>query len=132
MKLRNRSEEQLDINLAPLIDVVFLLLIFFMLTTTFEKESRLKVDLHSTESRDDRPLLEPTIITIDQQGVTTLTAYPDVSWESALITLSSDGQEHPLLLRADREAPHGAVVEVMDVARKLRLLNLSIATEPQP
>ncbi|MBT7308814.1 MAG: biopolymer transporter ExbD [Gammaproteobacteria bacterium] len=127
MRLREQHPDEVEVNIAPLIDVVFLLLIFFMLTTTFEKEARLTIDLPAAESPPQQPLEQPTEITIDAGG----TIYP-AQWRAALQQLSTLPGEHPLLLRADRQAPHGAVVEVMDRARQLHLLNLSIVTESAP
>jgi len=68
MKFQTRKEEELTIGLTPLIDVVFILLIFFMVTTTFDRSSELTIDLPSA-SGDPSAVKEDTLeITIDVQG----------------------------------------------------------------
>ena len=128
MKLREREHgADFEVNLTPLIDVVFLLLIFFVLTTTFEKEAQLKVELPTASSAENHKLKDPIEIAIDASGKIQL--QDGESWQQRLREESAQPQPAPITLRADRQAPHGTVVEVMDLARQLRLLNFSIITE---
>ena len=135
MKLRTHTSEDPNIDLTSLIDVVFLLLIFFMVSTTFERPTRLKVDLPeaaTAQSSADQPdLLE---LVIDSDGRMFLNDRQLVdSREQTLIAAFNDavGQDRglPLVLRADRMTAHHFVVMAMDVAAQLGFTNLSIATE---
>ncbi len=127
MKLQERKSEELDVNMTPLIDVVFLLLIFFVLTTTFQKEARLKVDLPSSSAAEQNTLQEPIEITISSEGEIMLQGSGD--WRAQLQQFAEGGSEHQLVIRADSNSPHGAVVQVMDAAQQFGIINLSIATE---
>ncbi|MGD2052859.1 MAG: biopolymer transporter ExbD, partial [Gammaproteobacteria bacterium] len=70
MNLRpDRSDERVDINLTPLIDVVFLLLIFFMVSTTFDRHTKLKVELPEASAKmQQQPQEEPVVLAIDAKG----------------------------------------------------------------
>ncbi|MBT3308696.1 MAG: biopolymer transporter ExbD [Gammaproteobacteria bacterium] len=135
MRLRERrNHDEIEVNLTPLIDVVFLLLIFFVLTTTFEKEARLHIELPKASSGEQSPLQKPAEIIIDADGTIELLGSaelgsPEVDWYSALKARAATQQDLAIVVRADRQTPHGAVVTVMDGARQLNLLNLSIITE---
>lgn len=130
MRLRERRRnDEIEVNLTPLIDVVFLLLIFFVLTTTFEKEARLKIELPESVSGEQSPLQEPAEIVIDAEGGIELLDHPESDWYSALKARAATDHDFAIVVRADRDTPHGAVVTVMDGARQLNLLNLSIVTE---
>ncbi len=129
MRLQDRKSEGVDVNMTPLIDVVFLLLIFFVLTTTFQKEARLRVELPSTSAADHSMISDPIEITVDAAGEIMMQGAEDGAWRGQLSTIAAAGGERPLIIRADRQAPHGAVMSVMDVAQQLGILNLSIASE---
>ena len=130
MKLREREHgTDFEVNLTPLIDVVFLLLIFFVLTTTFQKEARLQIDLPTSSSSEQMPLKNPLEIAIDATGLILVGGEPD--WKLRLQQDSAKPVPAPIVLREDRQTPHGSVVEVMNQARTLNLLNLSILTEHQ-
>jgi biopolymer transport protein ExbD len=69
MNLRpDRSDERVDVNLTPLIDVVFLLLIFFMVSTTFDRHAKLKVELPEASAKTEQQLEDPVILSIDAKG----------------------------------------------------------------
>ncbi len=130
MKLRERSHDaDFEVNLTPLIDVVFLLLIFFVLTTTFQKESRLQVDLPVAGSGEPAGVEETLEIVVNQAGEIALQG-DEVGWLGRLKSRVAENPELSLVVRADRLAPHGSVVIVMDAARHLQLQHLSIVTEP--
>lgn len=135
----NQDQDETNIELTPLIDVVFLLLIFFMISTTFTKETALKINL--PESSGGQAVEPPTSIEIQ------IGAESDYA-----IAAGTDGASQPLLnsnrdtlkralseyqtqsnllliIRADRKAPHEAVIKVMDVAQELGLTNLTFATK---
>ena len=135
MKLQNRVKEELNIDLTSLIDVVFLLLLFFMVSTTFDQPAVLKVDLPEASALDapiDVP--ERLELVIDASGRMFLNDRQLVDSEQRTIKAAfneaaGDNRDLPLILRADRQTPHHFVVTVMDVAGQLGFSNLSIATE---
>lgn len=129
MRLQDRKSEGVDVNMTPLIDVVFLLLIFFVLTTTFQKEARLRVELPSTSAADRSMPRHPIEITVDATGKILMQGAEDGEWKNRLSAVATDGGERSLIIRADQQAPHGSVMKVMDVAQQLGILNLSIASE---
>ncbi len=134
MKLQNRIKEEPTVDLTSLIDVVFLLLLFFMVSTTFEHQAVLKVDLPDASAVDapvDLP--ERLELVIDANGLMFLNDRQLVDSEERTIKAAfneaaGDNRNLPLILRADRETPHHFVVTVMDVAAQLGFSNLSIAT----
>jgi biopolymer transport protein ExbD len=134
LKLQNRIKEEPTVDLTSLIDVVFLLLLFFMVSTTFEHQAVLKVDLPDA-SMVDAPvdLPERLELVIDANGLMFLNDRQLVDSEARTIKAAfneaaGDDRNLPLILRADRETPHHFVVTVMDVAAQLGFSNLSIAT----
>lgn len=135
------QEEQDDTNieLTPLIDVVFLLLIFFMISTTFTKETSLKINLpeSSGEASAEQPLsVEVQIgaaseyaIAASSDGVSK--PLVNSNRETLKRALSEFKGDNKLLLiiRADRKAPHESVIRVMDVAQEIGLSNVTFATK---
>ena len=135
MRFPRKAREPVDINLAPLIDVVFILLLFFVVTTTFTRETQLKVDLpeavtgEQVEERYDQPLE----ILVDQNGRYAVNgqALPSNDLSAimgALIEASAGQKDIPVTLSADGKAPHQAVVTAMDAASKLGFVQLRITT----
>ena len=135
MKLQKREKEEPAVDLTSLIDVVFLLLLFFMVSTTFDHQSVLQVDLPEASAVDapiDRP--ETLELVIDANGLMFLNDRRLVDSKKRTIKAAfneviGDDRDLPLILRADRETPHHFVVTVMDVAAQLGFRNLSIATQ---
>ena len=135
MKLQHHAKEEPTVDLTSLIDVVFLLLIFFMVSTTFERETVLKVDLpeaSSVEQREDIP--ETLELVIDSEGRMFLNDQRLLdsnanTIRAAMQQLAGERRDVPLILRADRQTPHHFVVTTMDVAAQLGFVNLSIATD---
>lgn len=133
MKLRGHSVEEPAIDLTSLIDVVFLLLIFFMVSTTFEKPASLKIDLpeaSAVEAQPDTP--ERLELVIDATGRMFLNDRQLVDSSAATLAAAfteaaGARRDLPLILRADRETPHHFVVTAMDVAAQSGFANLSIA-----
>jgi biopolymer transport protein ExbD len=138
VKFRRQQVEDQGINLTPLIDVVFLLLIFFMVSTTFTKETHLSVDLPEAVGEQSSELPEQIEILINSDGsysVNGLALVNDkaVTLKSALEKTSEGNNELPLVITADAKTPHQAVVQAMDVAGQLGFARLSITTrQPEP
>lgn len=135
MRLQNHIKEEPKVDLTSLIDVVFLLLIFFMVSTTFERESVLKVDLPEASAVAEREETPDTIeLVIDGEGrmflndQRLLDSNADTI-RAAMEQLAGENRALPLILRADRQTPHHFVVTAMDVAAQMGFLNLSIATD---
>lgn len=135
MQLRSSSTEDPEISLTSLIDVVFLLLIFFMVSTTFERQAVLKVDLPKAENvtaPEDQPISFELVI--DQSGQYYLNDRQLVDGKPATLRAAfneaaGDDRSIPVILRADSETPHHFVVTAMDVTAQLGFTRLSIAAE---
>ena len=138
MNLKPKRNDELDLNLTPLIDVVFLLLIFFMVSTTFEKTARLKVDLPQATAEAEQQPAEKIILGIDVEGRYYINDRQLVNTQLktlklALSKVAGDNRDMPVVLRADAKTPHQAVVTAMDAASQVGLTRLSISTlEAQP
>ena len=133
MRFRTGRREELDLNITPLIDIVFLLLIFFMVSTTFQKESQLRVQLPQAEQQTEQQPEEPLEIVISADGQyaiggRTLGDNRLPTLLQALRQAAGDDRDQPLVVRADARTPHQAVVRAMDAAAQLGLTRLSIAT----
>lgn len=133
MKFQAHAKEEPEINLTSLIDVVFLLLIFFMVSTTFEQQASLRVDLPEASAVAPTPEQPKRLeFVIDEAGRMYLNDEALVNSErrtirAAFLDASRDDRGRPIMLRADRVTPHHFVVRVMDVAAELGFTNLSIA-----
>ena len=133
MNLKPQVREEIDLNLTPLIDVVFLLLIFFMVSTTFEKTAKLKVDLPEASAQAVQQSENKIVIGIDAKGRYYINDRQLVNTQTktlkmALIKVSGDNKQMPIVLRADAKTPHQSVVRAMDAASQLGLTRLSIST----
>ena len=135
MKPQAHFKEEPTVDLTSLIDVVFLLLIFFMVSTTFEHQAVLKVDLPEASAieapSEEAERLE---LVIDNTGLMFLNDQQLIDSDArtlraAFEQAAGDRRDLPLILRADRETPHHFVVTAMDVAGQLGFRNLSIATD---
>jgi len=134
MNLRpGHKEESVEVNLTPLIDVVFLLLIFFMVSTTFDRHARLKVSLPESSAKATQQQVEPLVLSIDASGNYFINDRQVINKQletlkAALKKTVGDDLEIALVLRADANTPHQSVVRAMDAASQLGLTKLSIAT----
>jgi biopolymer transport protein ExbD len=132
MNLRPTHSEEPRIDITPLIDVVFLLLIFFMVTTTFQQETRLKVDLPEAVSGAPSVRQERIVLEVSAEGGYRLqgesVAATRDALRAALAALGPVG-DRPLVLQADGKAPHDAVVRAMDAARLSGFDKLSVAAQ---
>ena len=135
MQLRASRTEDPDISLTGLIDVVFLLLIFFMVSTTFEHQAVLKVDLpeaQNVSAPEDQPNSFELVIDLNGQFYLNDRQLLDgkrSTIEAAFIEAAGEDRNIPVILRADAETPHHFVVTAMDVTAQLGFSRLSIATE---
>lgn len=133
MNLKPDRRDDIELNLTPLIDVVFLLLIFFMVSTTFEKQAKLKLQLPSAAVEAKVQDQKSVVIGIDAKGHYFINdrQLVNTSIETLKVALKkvTDGHKDiPVTLRADAKTPHQSVVTAMEAASQLGLVKLSIAT----
>ena len=138
MNLQTRSRDEPEINLTSLIDVVLLLLVFFMVSTSFVREAAISLRLPEASSVsppvDDAQVLD---IVITQTGPYLVNSRPLVNdkpptLRKAIIKLVGDERDMPVIIRADAQATHQVVVTAMDVVGRLGFVEVSIATVSPP
>ncbi|WP_428604615.1 ExbD/TolR family protein [Sedimenticola sp.] len=131
MNLRPHRKESPELNLTPLIDVVFLLLIFFMVSTTFDKESRIKVDLPTAATQDEQVAEEKVLeITIDASGRFYVDQREVVNTDAdtlkrAIEKAAGVRRDLPVIIKADARAAFQAVFKAMDVTSQLGFVNMT-------
>jgi len=135
VKFRRKPRENVEINLASLIDVVFILLLFFVVTTTFTRETQLKVDLPEAASGTppEQTELKQLEVLIAVDGSYSLNGKQllksDLDGLIAALQKESAGDNSlPLTISADGKTPHQAVITAMDAAGKLGFAHLRITT----
>ena len=141
MKFSSGPVEEVSINLTPLIDIVFLLLIFFMVSTTFNRETNLEIALPEARSEAAEPLVRQDIsLVINAQGQYQL--YPidgDPSapiqprdadeLTAALGRLPRSAKNPTLVIRADAKTSHQAVILALDAARRAGLARVTFTAQ---
>lgn len=138
MKLSMRPKPEPDVNLTSLIDVVLLLLIFFMVSTSFVKESQISIRLPQADnSATVEEPLERVDIMITEQGTYLVNGRELINnrpetIRNALQKISGGNSNLPLTISADANARHQHVVTAMDVAGRLGFVQISIATVDDP
>lgn len=133
MKFRRKRLDDVTVNLTPLIDVVFLLLIFFMVSTTFSKETQLSIDLPEAQGQARVEQQEEIEILIDETGRFRVNGQGLVdnsmrTLQAAIYKLSSGDTTMPMIITADAQATHENVVRAMDAAGQMGFVHLSITT----
>ncbi|MDD5644808.1 MAG: biopolymer transporter ExbD [bacterium] len=129
---RTTTIEKGKLDIAPLIDVVFLLLIFFMLSSTFILQPGIKVNLPDSKVSDAQPE-ENIIVTITSEK-TILLNDEKVDEESLSIKLKSIAKRTPeriVIIKADERVNHGLVVRIMGEIKDAGIKRLAIATKPK-
>lgn len=131
MKFNTRVREPLSLDITPLMDVVFLLLIFFMVTTTFNQNTELEVHLPGIQTWQAPAVDQVLNITVNAQGQIAvegqLLSNPNArTLREALQALPDFDPAHKILLRADGNAPYQMIVRVMDVAGQLGFHNIQL------
>ena len=135
MNFPRRTLEDPAINLTPLIDVVFLLLIFFMVTTTFTRDTRLTVNLPEADANSSETLPDQIEVTVSEAGRFSVdgevlsNSQPGTLGDAILQAAQRD-RSRPVLLVADAEATHQSVITAMDAIGRAGFSRLSIATRP--
>ena len=134
MKFRQRQKEELDVNITPLIDVVFLLLIFFMVSTTFDRDSELKITLPQASEEYSEVIPETVSVDIDEQGRVYINKQSLVNAQldtirEAMREAVKNMEDPPIVINADANTSHQNVVKVMDAARQLGLVKITFTTQ---
>ena len=134
MNLRDKTHEDPELNLTSLIDVVLLLLIFFMVSTTFVDESRIKLQLPQASSEpgpdQQKDRIEVAVTASGEYRVNgqTLINRSPATLSAAVSKVAGDTREIPITLRADARATHQSVITAMDVLGRLGFRAVNIAT----
>ncbi|MDH3763220.1 MAG: biopolymer transporter ExbD [Gammaproteobacteria bacterium] len=127
-----KPEEDVNINLTPLIDVVFLLLIFFMVSTTFDTTSQLKIKLPEASQLKTQDPAQKLNLMIDANGAFFLNSRELTNNRSttlkAALERAMEGSKIPIVIQSDADSPVQSLVTAMDVIGQMGLTQVSIAT----
>ena len=134
MKFPRRPQRDNSINLTPLIDVVFLLLIFFMVTTTFTRETRMLISLPEAETESIAREKKVVELVVSKDGSYAVDGQSLINRDiktimAALKDASAGDNKMPLVITADALSTHQAVITAMDAAGRLGFETLKIATQ---
>lgn len=133
MHFRNRSRRKPHIDVTNMVDVVLLLVIFFVMTATYSSVSGIKLDLPLAKARDVDVDTRQVVVMVDKEGHFYVKGEP-VAKESLgnrLLNAVEGNPERVIVVQADRETPHGGIVTILDTARQLGLSRLAIAAKPE-
>jgi len=134
MNLRSPDREEPEINLTSLIDVVLLLLVFFMITTSFVRESKIGIRLPEASSTQEAVVMEaPMVISVSAQGTYLVNGRQlldnrSETLDKAIRSLAGDNLGGQITVSADADASHQSVITAMDVAGRLGYVEINIAT----
>lgn len=141
MEFRRKRRGAVEIGLIPMIDVLLVLLFFFMVATTFRQQHDLKINLPQADSSQTSQVDKLINLSIDAQGLYSLSAAdgkplplvkPNLEGlKLALAQLDSASRQLPLLINADGKTPHQAVISALDAANQIGFHQLSFAVKPQ-
>jgi biopolymer transport protein ExbD len=134
MNFRHRRSEEPEINLIPFIDVLLVILIFLMLSTTYSKFTELKVNLPVADSERARDYPKEIIVGVASDGRYTVNrdqvAGRDLATLTAALAAAAAGQnDRVVIVSADASAAHQSVINVLDAARRAGLQQLTFATQ---
>ena len=133
MNLKPRRREEPEINVVPLIDVVLLLVVFFMLSSRFMDEGRVRVHLPRASAPIVAPQAEPVVVTVTQQGGyrvnerELINSSPE-TLRAALVKTVGEDRKQRVTVRADAQATHQSVVTALDVLGKMGFAEVNMAT----
>jgi biopolymer transport protein ExbD len=140
MKFQRKRRERVDITLISMIDVLFVLLLFFMVSTTFNRHTEVKIKLPEASGEEVESNPKSVNVTIDAKGVYFLMAgneaqsrrLPDQNRETLtreLSRLSHEEKDLPFIISADAKTPHQSVMTVLDVAGQAGFNHITFATQ---
>ena len=137
MRIRDdRAHDEPEINLVPLIDVILVLIIFFVITTTFDARSTLQLQLPNAKGEPTADQTRSLSVLINAEGRYFVgdqeVLRTDIdALKQALAAAGGGDRARPVLLRADARTPHQAVVTALDALGQLGFRTISIATAPE-
>lgn len=134
MNFRPRQKEEPEINLIPFIDVLLVILIFLMLTTTYSKFTELQLKLPVADADAQRDYPKEVIVAVGSDGRYSIKGapVPGRSVEAiaqALAAAATAGKDSVVIISADATAPHQSVINVMEAARRSGLVHITFATQ---
>jgi biopolymer transport protein ExbD len=129
MNLKNRSKVSAEFNMSSMTDMVFLLLIFFMLTSTLVTTSALDVILPKSKAQTVKKSTVTVTINPDLQVSVNSDIVDKTLLESAILEAAASDPEAVIILRADESVPTGETVRIMDIAYRNRI-KMVLATDP--
>ena len=138
MKLQNKSRDEPEINVISLVDVLLVLVLFFMVSTSFLRETEITLQLPEASTEVQPATANETLeITVTQAGTYLVNGRELVNSErrtlvAAIERLMGDKRDVPVLIRADAAATHQSVITAMDVAGQLGYVKINIATVTPP
>ena len=135
MNFRHRQREEPEINLIPFIDVLLVVLIFLMLSTTYSKFTELQLKLPVADAEAQRDYPKEVLVTVTSDG--RYTVNETAVYGNGVDTLSASlknaaqaGKDTVVIISADASAAHQSVVSVMEAARRIGLTQITFATQP--
>lgn len=135
MNFRHRQREEPEINLIPFIDVLLVVLIFLMLSTTYSKFTELQLKLPVADAEAQRDYPKEVLVTVTSDG--RYTVNKTAVYGNGVDTLSASlknaaqaGKDTVVIISADASAAHQSVVSVMEAARRAGLTQITFATQP--
>jgi biopolymer transport protein ExbD len=134
MRFRKSQEDEIRLSIAPLIDIVFLLLIFFMVTSHFDVASGVRIRLPKVAMRIFNQYENKVILVIDKSGHTYLKGkrLDMKTLQKRLETLVNEKGAFQVILQADKDVKHGRVVQIMDIAKSAGAQAIIIAARWKP
>ena len=135
MNFRPRAKEEPEINLIPFIDVLLVILIFLMLSTTYSKFTELQLRLPVADADAQRDYPKEVIVTVSADGRYSVNRAP-VEGRSveamahALVEAAKHGKDSVIIISADATAAHQSVITVMEAARRSGMNQITFATQP--
>ncbi len=134
MNFRPHPHDEPDINLIPFIDVLLVIIIFLMLSTTYSKFTELQVTLPTADAAQQRDYPKEVIVSVSSDGryMINKTLVEGRSMEAlgaALATAAKAGKDSVIIISADASATHQAVITVMEAARSQGLTQITFATQ---
>lgn len=137
MRIRDfRADDEPEINLVPLIDVILILIIFFVVTTTFDARSVLKLQLPQANGEPSEASTKALSVLVNAEGRYFVQDREALrtdleSLKRTIAEVAGDDRKRPVLLRADARTPHQSVVTALDALGQLGFRQISIATAPE-
>jgi len=134
---RGRQREEPEINLIPMIDVLLVILIFMMVTTTFSQFAELQINLPTAQAEKPEDKPASVSVAVDAAGRYVVNGKPFVGQNTENLALElkratgTAGKEPVVIISADANATHQAVVNVMEAARQAGLSRITFATQAQ-